>query len=221
MKAIDYHAELFDAIHDTDFVIIGCENLAAQIAAQLAALGAQRFFLVDRGRIEGDSLKRLSWIEAEDIGRSKSDRLATYLAAHFSAVVAITPESADEAEAARLVLDRARKPFLVLAEDDVAVTRRFLMAYHAAAQRPSPYLHVDHQCGTGLLVAGRDDACVFCGSSFEGAVETSIAEWSKPAQDALIACLAVSQIVIQCFTRSSPSGQSWIFEPGLSLEARS
>lgn len=217
MRTIDYHTDLFDAIRDTDFVIVGCGSLAAQIAAQLAALGAHRFFLVDSDRIEAGSMRRLNWVKAEDVGQLKSDRLATYLAAHFSATVAITPESADEAEAARLVLDRARKPFLVLAEGDIAVTQRFLSAYTTAAQQPAPYLHVghgNHHCVAGLLAVGRDDACHFCGSPLQGSVETSIAERSKPSHDAPIADFAVSQIAIQCLIRSrSPRGQRWIFEP--------
>jgi molybdopterin/thiamine biosynthesis adenylyltransferase len=217
MRTVDYHTDLFDAIHDTDFVIVGCGSLAAQIAAQLAALGAHRFFLVDSTRVEKGSMRRLSWVKAEDVGQLKSDRLATYLAAHFSAAVAITPESADEAEAAQLILDRACKPFLVLAEDDIAVTRRFLTAYRTAAQQPSPYLHVGHggdHCVAGLLVAGRGDACPFCGLPLQGSVETSIAERSKPAHNALIADFAVSQIAIQCLIHSrSLRGQRWIFEP--------
>lgn len=220
MKAIDYHAELFDVIHETDFVIVGCGSVAAQIAAQLATFGAHRFFLVDNGRIEDDKMRRPSWVTAEDVGQLKSDRLASYLAAHFSAAVAITPESADEVEAARLVLDRARKPFLVLAGDDVAVTRRFLAAYKAAAPQPSSYLHVGHHGGAGLPVDGRDDACLFCGSSLEGAAEMSIAERSKPAHNALMACFAVSQIVIQCFMQSRPfNGRRRNFEPDLAVGA--
>lgn len=217
MKPIDYHAELFDAVHDTDFVIVGCGSLAAQIAAQLGTLGAHRFFLVDSDRIEEGSMRRPSRVKAEDVGQLKSDRLASYLAAHFSAAVAITPECCDEVEAARLILDRARKPFLVLAEEDVAVTQRFLAAYHAAAQQPSPYLHVGHgghHCAAGVLVAGRDDTCLFCGSSLQGSVETGFSELSKPAHNALIARFAVSQIAIQCFIHSrSLVDHPWIFEP--------
>src|SRR5687768_7139332 len=142
MKAFDYHADLFDAVHDTDFVIVGCGNLGYQIASQLAEIGARNFFLVDGDLIEDSSVKRLSWATAEDIGQLKSDRLATYLASRFSATVAIMTQFADGAEAARLILARTRKPFLILAEDTVALAPKFFAEYHATAPVPPPYLHI-------------------------------------------------------------------------------
>lgn len=219
MRAFEYHADLFDVIHDTDFVILGCGGLGSQIASQLAALGARNFFLVDGDRIEESSQKRMTSATAEDIGRLKSDRLATYLASRFSAAVAIMTQFADGAEAARLILARTRKPFLILAEDDVSLARQFLAEYHATAPEPPPYLHVG-QIGpfsvAGPLVAQPDDACPFCCSTLPASVDAEIAATPSPADNALIACFAVSQIAIERLTRrSSLRGHRWLFNPAM------
>ncbi|MEN3149167.1 ThiF family adenylyltransferase [Neorhizobium sp. IRAMC:178] len=216
MIAFEYHADLFDVIHDTDFVIVGCGSLGSQIASQLAALGARNFFLVDGDCIEESSQKRMT-CGTEDTGRLKSDRLATYLASRFSAAVAIMTQFADGAEAARLTLARTRKPFLILAEDDVSLARQFLAEYHATASEPPPYLHVGQIgpfCVTGPLVAQPDDACPFCCSTSLASVDTARAAPPSPADNALIACFAVSQIAIERLThRSSLRGHRWLFNP--------
>ena len=219
MIAFEYHADLFDVIHDTDFVIVGCGSLGSQIASQLAALGARKFFLVDGDRIEENSQKRPTRATAEDIGRLKSDRLATYLASRFSAAVAIMTQFADGAEAARLTLARTRKPFLILAEDDVSVARQFLAEYHATAPVPPPYLHVGQLgpfCVAGPLVAQPDDACPYCCSTLPASVDTGVAAPPLPADNALIACFAVSQIAIERLTQSSSlRGHRWLFHPAI------
>lgn len=217
MKAFDYHADLFDAVHDTDFVIVGCGNLGSQIASQLAALGARNFFLVDGDLIEDSNVKRLTWATAEDIGQLKSDRLATYLASRFSATVAIMTQFADGAEAARLILARTRKPFLILAEDTVALAPQFFAEYHATAPVPPPYLHIGQLgslCVAGPLVAQPDDACPFCCSTLETSAHSGVVGRPAPADNALIACFAVSQIAIERLThRSSLRGHRWLFNP--------
>ncbi|CDN51259.1 ThiF family adenylyltransferase [Neorhizobium galegae] len=217
MKAFEYHADLFDVIHETDFVIVGCGGLGSQIASQLAALGARNFFLVDGDRIEENSQNRRSRATAEDTGRLKSDRLATYLASRFSAAVAIMTQFADGAEAARLTLARTRKPFLILAEDDGSLVRQFLAEYHATAPAPLPYLHVGQLgpfCVAGPLVALPDDACPFCCSTLPASVDTGDVAQPSPADNALIACFAVSQIAIERLThRSSLRGHRWLFAP--------
>lgn len=223
MIALEYHADLFDISHDTDFVIVGCGSLGSQIASQLAALGARNFFLVDGDRIEESSQKRTSCGAADDTGRLKSDRLATYLASRFSAAVAIMTQFADGAEAARLTLARTRKPFLILAEDlagdDVSLVRQFLAEYHATAPEPPPYLHVGQIgpfCVAGPLVAQPDDACPFCYSTLPVSVDTEIVAPPSPADNALIACFAVSQIAIERLTRrSSLRGHRWLFNPAM------
>ncbi|WP_105436822.1 ThiF family adenylyltransferase [Neorhizobium sp. T25_13] len=217
MRAFEYHADLFDVIHDTDFIIVGCGGLGSQIASQLAALGARNFFLVDGDRIEESSQEQMRWAAAEDTGRLKSDRLATYLASRFSAAVAIMTQFADGAEAARLTLARTRKPFLILAEDDISLARQFLAEYHATAPEPLPYLHVGQIgpfCVAGPLVAQPDEACPFCCSTLPASVDTGIAAPPSPADNALIACFAVSQIAIERLThRSSLRGHHWLFNP--------
>ena len=219
MKAFEYHADLFDAVHDTDFVIVGCGSLGSQIASQLAALGARHFFLVDGDRIEESNLQRLNWATTRDIGQLKSDRLATYLASRFSAVVAIMTRFADGAEAARLILARTRKPFLILAEDSVSLAPRFLAEYHAAAPVPPPYLHVGQNgsvCVAGPLVAQPEDACPFCCATLQAPIDTSVVGRPSPADNALIACFAVSQIAIERLThRSSLRGHRWLFNPAM------
>ncbi|CDZ45823.1 ThiF family adenylyltransferase [Neorhizobium galegae] len=219
MRAFEYHADLFDVIHDTDFIIVGCGGLGSQIACQLAALGARNFFLVDGDRIEESSQNRMSWGTVEETGRLKSDRLATYLASRFSAAVAIMTQFADGAEAARLTLARTRKPFLILAEDDVCLARQFLAEYHAAVPEPPPYLHVGQTgpyCVAGPLVAQPDDACPFCCSTLPASVDTGMAAPPSPADNALIACFAVSQIAIERLTqRSSSRGHRWLFNPAV------
>ncbi|MCQ1838504.1 ThiF family adenylyltransferase [Neorhizobium galegae] len=217
MRAFEYHADLFDVIHDTDFIIVGCGGLGSQIASQLAALGARNFFLVDGDRTEESNQKQMRWGAAEDTGRLKSDRLATYLASRFSAAVAIMTQFADGAEAARLTLARTRKPFLILAEDDVSLARQFLAEYHATAPEPPPYLHVGQIgqfCVAGPLVAQPDDACPFCCSTLPASVDTGVAAPPSPADNALIACFAVSQIAIERLShRSSLRGHRWLFNP--------
>ena len=217
MRAFEYHADLFDVIHDTDFIIVGCGGLGSQIASQLAALGARNFFLVDGDRLEASSQQRMSGGAAEDAGRLKSDRLATYLASRFSAAVAIMTQFADGAEAARLTLARTRKPFLILAEDDDSLARQFLAEYHATEPVPPPYLHVG-QTGSfyvaGPLVAQPDDACPFCCATLPESVDTGREVPPSPADNALIACFAVSQIAVERLThRSSLRGHHWLFNP--------
>ncbi|UIY32369.1 hypothetical protein LZK73_26900 (plasmid) [Neorhizobium galegae] len=143
--------------------------------------------------------------------------MATYLASRFSAAVAIMTQFADGAEAARLTLARTRKPFLILAEDDVSLARQFLAEYHATAPEPPPYLHVGQIgqfCVAGPLVAQPDDACPFCCSTLPASVDTGVAAPPSPADNALIACFAVSQIAIERLShRSSLRGHRWLFNP--------
>jgi hypothetical protein len=150
-------------------------------------------------------------------GRSKSDRLATYLASRFSAAAAVMTQFADGAEAARLTLARTRKPFLILAEDDVSLARQFLAEYHATAPEPPPYLHVGQVgpfCVAGPLVAQPGDACPFCCSTLPASADTGVAAPPSPADNALIACFAVSQIAIERLShRSSLRGHRWLFNP--------
>nr|WP_250811356.1 ThiF family adenylyltransferase [Neorhizobium tomejilense] len=219
MRAFEYHTDLFEVIHDTDFIIVGCGGLGFQIASQLAALGARNFFLVDSDRIEASSQEQMSWGAAEDAGRLKSERLATYLASRFSAAAAVMTQFADGAEAARLTLARTRKPFLILAEDDVSLARQFLAEYHATAPEPPPYLHVGQIgpfCVAGPLVAQPDDACPFCYSTLPASADTGVAAPPSPADNALIACFAVSQIAIERLShRSSLRGHRWLFNPAM------
>jgi hypothetical protein len=219
MRAFEYHTDLFEVIHDTDFIIVGCGGLGFQIASQLAALGARNFFLVDGDRIEASSQEQMRWGAAEDAGRLKSERLATYLASRFSAAAAVMTQFADGAEAARLTLARTRKPFLILAEDDVSLARQFLAEYHATAPEPPPYLHVGQIgpfCVAGPLVAQPDDACPFCYSTLPASADTGVAAPPSPADNALIACFAVSQIAIERLShRSSLRGHRWLFNPAM------
>lgn len=135
------HPRQVAQFRETDFVIVGCGGFGSQVAIQLAALGARHFLLVDGDRIDESNLNQLPWASESDLGRLKTDKLATYLAARFSADVFALPELAEGGSVLRLIADYAHNPFVVLTGDDPRPGREFLTACHASAAGLPPHLH--------------------------------------------------------------------------------
>jgi predicted ThiF/HesA family dinucleotide-utilizing enzyme len=224
--AIDHHdAFLMPLCHrqrdvarfrEIDFVIIGCGGLGSQIAIQLAALGARHFLLVDADRIDENNLNHLPWASEVDLGCLKTDRLATYLAARFSAKVFALPEFAEGVSALLLIAGYAHNPFVVLAGDDSRPAQEFLTACHASKAGLPPHLHVGRFgacCMEGPLAAVHEDArpVLHCA----GQVATADSVRAPPGNDdtVFIAGLAASQIAQECLSkRSVPRGRRWIWD---------
>ncbi|MEX2692642.1 ThiF family adenylyltransferase [Rhizobium mongolense] len=206
----------FAGFREIDFVIIGCGGLGSQIAIQLAALGARHFLLVDADRIDENNLNHLPWASEADLGCLKTDKLATYLAACFSANVFALPEFAEGAAALRLIADYAHNPFVVLAGDDSHPAQEFLTACHASKAGLPPHLHVGRcgvHCMAGPSVAVHEDACPVCHFAAQVATDDSFIAPPAAADNAFIAGLAVSQITEECLSEHSASrGRQWILD---------
>ncbi|WP_458394731.1 ThiF family adenylyltransferase [Rhizobium brockwellii] len=199
---------------EIDFVIIGCGGLGSQIAIQLAAHGARHFYLVDADRIDEDNLNHVPWASEADLGRLKTDKLATCLAACFSANVFALPECAEGAAALRLIADYAHNPFVVLAGDDSHPAQEFLTACHASKAGLPPHLHVGRSKAPGMAgpsVAVHEDACPVCHCTAQVATDDGFLAPPAAAENAFIAGLAVSQIAQKCLSRHSVAGgRQWI-----------
>lgn len=137
----------FARFREIDFVIIGCGGVGSQIAIQLATLGARHFLLADADRIGENNLSDLPWVGKADLGCLKTDKLATYLAARFSANVFALPETAEGAAALRLIADYAHNPFVVLAGEDSPLEGKFVAAGRASTAGMPPYLQVSSYGG--------------------------------------------------------------------------
>lgn len=202
----------FAGFREIDFVIIGCGGLGSQIAIQLAALGARHFLLVDADRIDENNLNHLRWASEADLGCLKTDKLATYLAACFSANVFALPEFAEGAAALQLIADYAHHPFVVLAGDDSHPAQEFLTACHASKAGLPPHLHVG-RCMAGPPVAVHEDTCPVCQCAAQVATDGSFLAPPAAADNAFIAGLAVSQITEECLSKHSASrGRRWILD---------
>ncbi|MCA2434344.1 ThiF family adenylyltransferase [Rhizobium leguminosarum] len=223
--AIDHHDAILTPLHrqrdiarfgDIDFVIIGCGDLGSQIAIQLAALGARHFLLVDADRIDENDLNRLPWAGEAYLGRLKTDRLATRLAAGFSATVFVLPEFAEGASALRLIADYANNPFFILAGDDSHPTQDPLSACRALKAGLPPHLHVGRSanyCMSGPLVLVHEDACSVCHCATQVATDDSFRTLPATVDNPLVAGLAVSQIAQNCLSRHSVArGRQWILD---------
>ncbi|MEH7845241.1 ThiF family adenylyltransferase [Rhizobium laguerreae] len=223
--AIDYHDTILTPLHrqrdiarfgDIDFVIIGCGDLGSQIAIQLAALGARHFLLVDADRIDENDLNRLPWAGEADLGWLKTDRLATHLAASFSAYVFTLPEFAEGASALRLIADYATNPFFIFAGDDSRPTQHLLSACRALKAGLPPHLHVGRSanyCMAGPLVLVHEDACSVCHCATQVATDGSFRPPPATVDNPLVAGLAVSQIAQNCLSRHSVArGRQWILD---------
>ncbi|MBY2907770.1 ThiF family adenylyltransferase [Rhizobium leguminosarum] len=201
---------------DIDFVIIGCGGLGSQIAIQLAALGARRFLLVDADRIDENDLNHLPWACEADLGRLKTDRLATHLAAGFSATVFALPEFAEGASALRLIANYANNPFLILAGGDSRPTQDLLSACLALEAGLPPHLHLGRSanyCMAGPLALVHEDACSVCHCATQVTADDGLRAPQATADSPLVAGLAVSQIVQKCLSRHSLArGRQWILD---------
>ncbi|MDR6665642.1 hypothetical protein J2X71_001900 [Rhizobium sp. 1399] len=142
-----YRQRDFARFREIDFVIIGCGGVGSQIAVQLATLGARHFLLADADRIGENNLSDLPWAGKADLGCLKTDKLATYLAARFSANVFALPETAEGAVALRLIADYADNPFVVLAGEDSLSVEKFVAAGRASAAGMPPYLQASRYGG--------------------------------------------------------------------------
>ncbi|MBY5393546.1 thiamine phosphate synthase [Rhizobium leguminosarum] len=223
--AIDHHDAILTPLHrqrdiarfgDIDFVIIGCGDLGSQIAIQLAALGARHFLLVDADRINENDLNRLPWASEADVGWLKTDRLATHLAAGFSAYVFTLPEFAEGASALRLIADYANNPFFILAGDDSRRAQDLLSACRALKAGLPPHLHVGRSanyCMAGPLVLVHEDACSVCHCATQVATDDSFRTLPATVDNPLVAGLAASQIAQNCLSRHSVArGRQWILD---------
>ncbi|WP_326913103.1 ThiF family adenylyltransferase [Rhizobium johnstonii] len=223
--AIDHHDAILTPLHrqrdiarfgDIDFVIIGCGDLGSQIAIQLAALGARHFLLVDADRINENDLNRLPWASEADVGWLKTDRLATHLAAGFSAYVFTLPEFAEGASALRLIADYANNPFFILASDDSRRAQDLLSACRALKAGLPPHLHVGRSanyCMAGPLVLVHEDACSVCHCATQVATDDSFRTLPATVDNPLVAGLAASQIAQNCLSRHSVArGRQWILD---------
>ncbi|MBY5312596.1 thiamine phosphate synthase [Rhizobium leguminosarum] len=223
--AIDHHGAILTPLHrqrdiarfgDIDFVIIGCGDLGSQIAIQLAALGARHFLLVDADRINENDLNRLPWASEADVGWLKTDRLATHLAAGFSAYVFTLPEFAEGASALRLIADYANNPFFILAGDDSSRAQDLLSACRALKAGLPPHLHVGRSanyCMAGPLVLVHEDACSVCHCATQVATDDSFRTLPATVDNPLVAGLAASQIAQNCLSRHSVArGRQWILD---------
>ncbi|ANP89582.1 ThiF family adenylyltransferase [Rhizobium leguminosarum] len=223
--AIDHHDAILTPLHrqrditrfgDIDFVIIGCGGLGSQIAIQLGAFGARHFLLVDADRIDENDLNRLPWASEADLGWLKTDRLATHLAAGFSANVFVLPEFAEGASALRLIADYANNPFFILAGDDSRPAQDFLSACRALKAGLPPHLHVGRSanyCMAGPLVLVHEDACSVCHCATQVATDDSFRTPPATVDNPLVAGLAVSQIAQNCLSRHSVArGRQWILD---------
>ncbi|NEK33054.1 ThiF family adenylyltransferase [Rhizobium leguminosarum] len=201
---------------DIDFVIIGCGDLGSQIAIQLGALGARHFLLVDADRINENDLNRLPWASEADVGWLKTDRLATHLAAGFSAYVFTLPEFAEGASALRLIADYANNPFFILAGDDSRRAQDLLSACRALKAGLPPHLHVGRSanyCMAGPLVLVHEDACSVCHCATQVATDDSFRTLPATVDNPLVAGLAASQIAQNCLSRHSVArGRQWILD---------
>ncbi|MFF0922891.1 ThiF family adenylyltransferase [Rhizobium leguminosarum] len=196
-----------------DFVIIGCGGLGSQIAIQLAAHGARHFYLVDADRIDENNLNHVPWASEADVGRLKTDKLATCLAACFSASVFALPECAEGASALRLIADYADNPFVVLAGDNSHPAQEFLTACHASKAGLPPHLHVGRSQAHGMAgpsVAVHEDASPVCHWAAQVATDDGFLAPPAAAENAFIAGLAVSQIAQKCL--SAARGHRWILD---------
>ncbi|MEH7900360.1 ThiF family adenylyltransferase [Rhizobium laguerreae] len=223
--AIDHHDAILTPLchqHDVarfgdiDFVIIGCGDLGSQIAIQLAALGARHFLLMDADRIEEKDLNRLPWASEANLGWLKTDRLATHLAAGFSAYVFALPEFAEGASALRLIADYANNPFFIFAGDDSRPAQDLLSACRALEAGLPPHLHVGRSanyCMAGPLVLVHEDACSVCHCATQVATDGSFRTLPATVDNPLVARLAVSQITQNCRSRHSVArGCQWILD---------
>ncbi|WP_319004756.1 ThiF family adenylyltransferase [Rhizobium sp. BT-226] len=201
---------------DIDFVIIGCGDLGSQIAIQLAALGARRFLLVDADRIDENDLNRLPWAGKAYLGWLKTDRLATHLAAGFSANVFALPEFANGASALRLIADYTNSPFFIFAGDDSLPAQDLLSACRALKAGLPPHLHVGRSanyCMAGPLVLVHEDTCSVCHCATQLASDDSFRAPPATVHNPLVAGLAVSQIAQNCLSRHSVArGRQWILD---------
>ena len=215
----------FAGFREIDFVIIGCGGLGSQIAIQLAAHGARHFFLVDADHIDENNLNHVPWASEADLGRLKTDKLATCLAACFSANVFALPEFAEGAAALRLIADYAHNPFVVLAGDDSHPAQEFLTACHASKAGLPPYLHVGRSQAHGMAgpsVAVHEGASSVCHCA-EVTTDDGFLAPPAAAENAFIAGLAVSRIAQKCLSRHSAArGRRWILDlKGNQAELRS
>ncbi|TDW32390.1 molybdopterin/thiamine biosynthesis adenylyltransferase [Rhizobium azibense] len=206
----------FAGFREIDFVIIGCGGLGSQTAIQLGACGARHFLLVDADRIDENNLNHLPWASEADLGCLKTDKLATFLAACFSANVFALPEFAEGAAALRLIEDYARNPFVVLAGDDSHPAQEFLTACHASKAGLPPHLHVGRSrayCIEDPSLAVHEDARPVCPCAAQVATDDSFLAPPAAADNAFIAGLAVSQITEECLSKHSASrGRQWILD---------
>ncbi|UIY27746.1 ThiF family adenylyltransferase (plasmid) [Rhizobium leguminosarum] len=201
----------FAGFREIDFVIIGCGGLGSQIAIQLAAHGARHFFLVDADRIDENNLNHVPWASEADIGRLKTDKLATCLAACFSANAFALPEFAEGAAALRLIADYAHNPFVVLAGDDSHPAHEFLTACHASKAGLPPYLHVGRSQAHGMAgpsVGVHEDACPVSHCTAEVTTDDGFLAPPAAAENAFIAGLAVSRIAQKAFRDTRPHGDA-------------
>ncbi|MHC2363566.1 ThiF family adenylyltransferase [Rhizobium leguminosarum] len=225
LTALRHRQRDFAGFREIDFVIIGCGGLGSQIAIQLAAHGARHFFLVDADRIDENNLNHVPWASEADIGRLKTDKLATCLAACFSANAFALPEFAEGAAALRLIADYAHNPFVVLAGDDSHPAQEILTACHASKAGLPPYLHVGRSqahCMAGPSVAVHEGASPLrlCA---EVTTDDGFLAPPAAAENAFIAGLAVSRIAQKCLSRHSAArGRRWISDlKGNQAELRS
>ncbi|MGO4138245.1 ThiF family adenylyltransferase [Rhizobium brockwellii] len=200
---------------EIDFVIIGCGGLGSQIAIQLAALGARHFLLVDADRIDENDLNHLPWASEADLGWLKTDRLATHLAAGFSATVFALPEFAEGASALRLIANYANNPFFILAGGDSRPAQDLLSACRALEAGLPPHLHVGRSanyCMAGPLALVHEDACSVCHCATQVTTDDLRAP-PATVDSPLVAGLAVSQIAQKCLSRHSVAGgRQWILD---------
>ncbi|PKA44942.1 ThiF family adenylyltransferase (plasmid) [Rhizobium sullae] len=204
----------FARFREIDFVIIGCGGLGSQIAIQLAALGARHFLLVDAERIDENNLNHLPWASEANLGWLKTDRLATHLAARFSANVFALPEFAEGASALRLIADYANNPFFILAGDGSRPAQDLLSVCLTSEAGLPPHLHVGRSAGyrmAGPLVAVHEDACPVCHCATQVTADDAFHAPPATVHNPSVVGLAVSQIAQKCLSRHSIArGRRWI-----------
>lgn len=153
-----------DFLRTTEFVIIGCGGLGASTAIQLAALGAQRYVLIDGDAVERSNLNRLLHASEADVGDSKVSVLERYLAERFGARSrAIRRFISEEVE---WRAPRGQSQFGILTVDDPDAARLGVRAFGSPTF--VPYIHGGYtgaRCVVGPLADTRHSPCPFCGAN--------------------------------------------------------
>lgn len=187
-----------ESLAKTAFIIVGCGGLGSNLAIQLAALGAQRFVLVDSDRIEESNLNRLIWADDNDLGSNKAIALADYLQSRFGSTCMPLAQNA-RSDVAVIAGEATHDwPFrMVLAIDDPRSLRDLCGAVHRAGIAYLTLGYVGAVCVVGPSCEEPSDPCPYChsrrititgGASFIGP--------SAICNNTLCAAFAASQLTL-------------------------